>query len=57
MDSNTNFLTPQKVWRLARPLQDLEMLFTESLLSCPGVVFGIIVILEDPATFHLSLME
>jgi len=51
--------TPQifsgvEVWRLARPLQDLEMLFTDSLLCCLGGVFGIIVILEDPAMFHLQ---
>ncbi|MEQ2312327.1 hypothetical protein AMECASPLE_029790, partial [Ameca splendens] len=27
-----------QVWRLARPLQDLEMLLTEPLFSCPGCV-------------------
>ncbi len=29
-----------QVWRLARPLQDLEMLLTEPLLSCPCCVFA-----------------
>ncbi len=43
-----------QVWRLARPLQDLEMLLTEPLLSCPCCVFGVIVMLEDPATTHLQ---
>ncbi len=49
--------TPSKdfeIWRLARPLQDLEMLLTKPLLHCPGGVFGIIVMLKDPATFHLQ---
>ncbi len=36
------------------PLQDLEMLLTKPLLRCPGGVFGIIVMLKDPATFHLQ---
>ncbi len=39
-----------EIWRLARPLQDLEMLLTKPLLRCPGGVFGIIVMLKDPAT-------
>ncbi len=43
-----------EIWRLARPLQDLEMLLTKPLLLCPGGVFGIIVMLKDPATFHLQ---
>ncbi len=30
------------------------MLLTEPLLSCPCCVFGVIVILEDPATTHLQ---
>ncbi len=30
------------------------MLLTKSLLRCPGGVFGIIVMLKDPATFHLQ---
>ncbi len=42
------------IWRLAWPLQDLEMLLTKPLLRCPGSVFGIIVMLKDPATFHLQ---
>ncbi len=57
---NTDFQLPPKIvygveiWRLARPLQDLEMLLTKPLLRCPGGVFGIIVMLKDPATFHLQ---
>ncbi len=43
-----------EIWRLARPLQDLELLLTKPLLRCPGGVFGIIVMLKDPATFHLQ---
>ncbi len=43
-----------EIWRLARPLQDLEMLLTKPLFRCPGGVFGIIVMLKDPATFHLQ---
>ncbi len=56
----TDFQLPPKIfygveiWRLARPLQDLEMLLTKPLLRCPGGVFGIIVMLKDPATFHLQ---
>ncbi len=42
-----------QVWRPARPLQDLQMLLSEPLLSCPCCVFGVIVMLEDPATTHL----
>ncbi len=30
------------------------MLLTKPLLHCPGGVFGIIVMLKDPATFHLQ---
>ncbi len=41
-----------EIWRLARPLQDLEMLLTKPLLRCPGGVFGIIVMLKDPAIFN-----
>ncbi|KAK3538935.1 hypothetical protein QTP86_023478 [Hemibagrus guttatus] len=37
-----------------RPLQELETLLTKPLLRCPGGVFGIIVMLKDPATFHLQ---
>ncbi len=55
---NTDFQLPPKIfygveiWRLARPLQDLEMLLTKPLLRCPGGVFGIIVMLKDPAMFN-----
>ena len=41
-----------EIWRLARPLQDLEMLLTKPLLRCPGGVFGIIVMLKR--TSHVS---
>ncbi len=57
---NTEFQLPPyifygvQVWRLARPLQDLEMLLMEPLLSCPCCVFGVIVMLEDPAMTHLQ---
>ena len=57
---NTDFQLPPKifywvqVWRLARPLQDLEMLLTEPLLRCPGSVLWVVVMLEDPATTHLQ---
>ncbi len=43
---NTDFQLPPKIfygveiWRLARPLQDLEMLLTKPLLRCPGGVLG-----------------
>ena len=30
------------------------MLLTEPLLSCPGCVFQVVVMLEDPATTHLQ---
>ncbi len=43
-----------EIWRLARLLQNLEMLLTKPLLRCPGGVFGIIVMLKDPATLHLQ---
>ncbi len=32
------------------------MLLTKPLLCCPGGVFGIIVMLKDPATFHLQCL-
>ncbi|XP_064876254.1 uncharacterized protein LOC115118486 isoform X2 [Oncorhynchus nerka] len=54
---NTDLQLPPKIfygveiWRLARPLQDLEMLLTKPLL---GGVFGMIVMLKDPAMFHLQ---
>ncbi len=41
----TDFQLPPKIfygveiWRLARPLQDLEMLLTKPLLRCPGGVW------------------
>ncbi|MEQ2250530.1 hypothetical protein ILYODFUR_001767 [Ilyodon furcidens] len=56
---NTNFQLPPKIfdwvrfWRLARP-QDLEMFLMEPLLSCPGCVFRVVVMLEDPATTYLQ---
>ncbi len=57
---NTEFQLPPyifywvQVWRLARPLQDLEMLLMEPILSCPCCVFGVIVMLKLPATTHLQ---
>ncbi len=41
-----------KIWRLARPLQDLNVLLLEPLLCCLGHVFWVIVILEYPSTTH-----
>lgn len=38
-----------QVWRLTWPLQDLEMVLTEPVLSSPGCVFRFIVMLENPA--------
>ncbi len=39
-----------KVWRLARPLQDLNVLLLEALFCCLGHVFRLIVMLEYPFT-------
>ncbi len=41
-------------WRLARPLQDLNMLLLEPLLCCLGCVFWVIVTLEYPSTIHFQ---
>ncbi len=52
MFGNSNLqLPPQifygiKVWRLARPLQDLNVLLLEPLLCCLGLVIWVIVMLE-----------
>ena len=59
VDGQHGFSTPKifygvVIWRLARQLQDLEMLLMKPLLRCPGGVFGIIVMLKEPATFHLQ---
>ncbi len=43
-----------KVWRLARPLQDLNVLLLEPLLCCLGRVFWVIVLLEYPSTTHFQ---
>lgn len=43
-----------ETWRLAGPLQDLEMLL-KSLLCCLGGVFGI-KLLKIPAAFHLRCL-
>ncbi len=43
-----------KVWRLARPLQDLNVLLLEPLLCCLGCVFWVIVILEYPFMTHFQ---
>ncbi|MED6288761.1 hypothetical protein CHARACLAT_029691 [Characodon lateralis] len=51
--SNTDFhLLPKifdwfQVWTLGRTLQNLEILFTEPLLSCP--LLQVVVMLEDPS--------
>ncbi len=41
-------------WRLARPLQDLNVLLLEPLLCCLGCVFWVIVMLEYPSTTHFQ---
>ncbi len=43
-----------KVWRLARPLQDLSVLQLELYLCCLGRVFWVIVMLEYPSTTHFQ---
>ncbi len=43
-----------KVWRLARPLQDLNVLLLELLLCCLGHVFWVLVMLEYPSTTHFQ---
>ncbi len=43
-----------KVWRLARPLQDLNVLLLEPLLCCLGLVIWVIVMLEYPSTTHFQ---
>ncbi len=40
------------VWRLARPLRDLNVLLLEPLLCCLGHVFWVIVMLEYLSTSH-----
>ncbi len=45
-----------KVWRLARPLQDLNVLLLEPLLCCLGRVFWVIVMLEYPSTTHFNAL-
>ncbi len=42
------------VWRLARPLQDLNVLLLEPLLCCLGHVFWVIDMLEYPSTTHFQ---
>ncbi|MED6275589.1 hypothetical protein CHARACLAT_028051 [Characodon lateralis] len=54
--SNTDYQLPPnifdwvQVWRLARPLQDLEMLLTRPLVSSPGCVLCVVALLEDQTT-------
>ncbi len=43
-----------KVWRLARPLQDLNVLLLDPLLCCLGHVFWVILMLEYPSTTHFQ---
>ncbi len=60
MFGNSNLqLPPQifygmKVWRLAKPLKDLNVLLLEPLLCCLGRVFWVIVMLEYPSTTHFQ---
>ena len=49
---SNNYLIP--LWRLARPLQDLNMLLFEPLLCCLGRMFRVIVMFEDPSTTHFQ---
>ncbi len=42
------------VWRLALPLQELNVLLLEPLLCCLGRVFWVIVMLEYPSTTHFQ---
>ncbi len=42
------------VWRMARPLQDLNLLLVEPLLCCLGHVFWVIVMLEYSSTTHFN---
>ncbi len=43
-----------KVWTLARPLQDLNVLLLEPLLCCLGRVFWVIVLLKFPSKTHFQ---
>ncbi len=43
-----------KVWRLARPLHDLNVLLLEPLLCCLGRVFWVIVMMEYPSPTHFQ---
>ena len=57
---NTDFELPPKIfygveiWRLARPLQDLEMVLSKPLLHCLEGVFGIIVMRSEEHTSELQ---
>ncbi len=59
---NSNLqLSPQifygmKVFRLVRPLQDLNVLLLEPLLCCLGSVFWVIVMLEYPSTINFNAL-
>ncbi len=39
---NSNLQLPPQIWRLARPLQDLNVLLLEPLLCCLGRCFGLL---------------
>ncbi len=63
IDNSTLQLSPQifygnNVWRLTRPLQDLNVLLLEPLSHhpscCHGRVFWVIVMLEYPSTTHFQ---
>ena len=46
-----------QVWRLAGPLQNLDMLLAEPLLGFLGCVLWVVVVLEDPASTHLQCSD
>lgn len=51
------FQVQVQVWRLARPVHDIERLLLEQLLSYPGCVFWFVVLLEDPVTTQSMLLQ
>ena len=58
---NSNFKLPPKifnriqVWRLARPLQNLDVLLLQPLFCCFGGVLRVVVVLKHPSLTHLQL--
>ncbi len=51
---NSNLQLPPQIFRLARPLQDLNVLLLEPLLCCLGCVFWVVVMLEYLSTTHFQ---